>query len=805
MASRPLLSVLASGLADRLQRWRLPLARSGGGRRPRVLATAGWVFPSASQGFVYDELTSLADAGVELCVVYGEVDPAVSLAPRWASVWDARRRLDVDDAVAAEAVAHYRQRMPEKVDRLLTLLARATGLDVATVQAHPHVGQAFAFTRVAEAWRPDYLHSYFFYEASLFVFVASMLLDLPRGVSAYTDHALADYPLKMVSWHLRQCRVIVSPSAAVRDELLALAPAVPEDRVLVAPPRGGSNGAAGSATAGRDRGLADRVSRLVASRTARPAAAGAAEAPLVSVVTIFKDAERFLALAVESVLLQSYDRWELLLVDDGSTDGSTALARRFAEEFPGRIRYLEHEGHGWRGMSATRNLGTRHARGELVAFLDADDVWLPEKLERQVALMTAAPDVAMLFGAAEYWHSATGRPEDRLRDHVPPQGVAVDRAYEPRALTTRLYPLGTGTAPCPSDLMVRKAALDRVGGFEEHFQGARQLYEDQGFLSKLYLTGTTFISSERWTRYRIHPESCVATVTASGRYLAVREYFLTWFERQLSSQGIADPDIDRAVRSARDLVRAGIDLPRLDGGTAATPSASGDRPALPERGSLRPGAVDFGALRRVEPVSRQWGFDRGLAVDRFYIERFLETHAADIRGRVLEIEDRMYTTRFGGGRVGVSDVLHVNHDNPKATIVGDLTRADHIPSDTFDCVILTQTLQLIFDTRAALATLHRILAPGGVLLATFPGITRVSGEEWGGSWYWSFTSASARRLFAEPFGAGGATIEAHGNVLAASAFLYGLAVEDLTRAELEHRDPDYEMLITARAVKGAGA
>ncbi|MGE0813397.1 MAG: glycosyltransferase [Vicinamibacterales bacterium] len=797
-ASRPVLSALPGGLAFRLQRWRLPLSRLGGARRPRVLATAGWVFPSASQGFVYDELSALADAGAELCFLYGELDPAVSLPTHWAPVWRARRRLALDDEVGAESLAHYRQRMPEKVDRLLALLARASGLDVETIRAHRHVGQAFAFTRLAEAWRPDYLHSYFFYEATLFAFVASMLLDVPRGVSAYTDHALADYPLKIVPWHLRQCRVIVAPSPAVRDELLALAPAVPEDRMLVAPPREG--GASG--TAGGDRRLFERVSRLVASRADRAAAPGAAAPPLVSVVTIFKDAERFLALAVESVLLQSYDRWELLLVDDGSTDGSTALARRFAEEYPGRIRYLEHDDHGWRGMSATRNLGIRHARGELLAFLDADDVWLPEKLERQVALLTGTPDAAMVFGAAEYWHGATGRPEDRARDHVPSQGVAVDRAYGPRTLTTLLYPLGTGTAPCPSDLLVRKSAIERVGGFEEHFRGERQLYEDQGFLAKIYLAGTTFISSERWTRYRIHPESCVAQVTASGQYRAVRDYFLAWFERYLAAQGITDAALERALRTARDGDAAAPAPAEGAGAAGAPPRPDAD---LPERGSLRPRAVDFGALRRVEPVSRQWGFDRGRAVDRFYIERFLEAHAADIRGRVLEIEDRMYTTRFGGGRVAVSDVLHVNHDNPKATIVGDLTRADHIPAGTFDCVILTQTLQLIFDTRAALATLHRILAPGGVLLATFPGITRISGEEWGGSWYWSFTSASARRLFAEPFGADRVEIAAHGNVLAASAFLYGLAVEDLTREELEHRDPDYELLITARAVKGADA
>ena len=131
--------------------------------------------------------------------------------------------------------------------------------------------------------------------------------------------------------------------------------------------------------------------------------------------------------------------------------------------------------------------------------------------------------------------------------------------------------------------------------------------------------------------------------------------------------------------------------------------------------------VEFGTLRRLTPISANWGFDRGLPVDRYYIERFLARCASDIRGRVLEIEDDMYTRRFGGERVTARDILHVNDENERATIVGDLAGADHIPSDRFDCVILTQTLHIIYDTRAVLQTLNRILRPGGVLLATFPG------------------------------------------------------------------------------------
>jgi SAM-dependent methyltransferase len=213
------------------------------------------------------------------------------------------------------------------------------------------------------------------------------------------------------------------------------------------------------------------------------------------------------------------------------------------------------------------------------------------------------------------------------------------------------------------------------------------------------------------------------------------------------------------------------------------------------------GGVRFGSLRRVTPISQRFGFDRGQPIDRYYIESFLAQHANDVRGRVLEIGDDSYTRRFGDDRVTIRDVLHVAEDNPHATIVGDLTCADHIPSDAFDCVILTQTLHLIYDLHAALNTLYRILKPGGVLLVTFPGISQIDHYDWGVTWYWGFTTRSAQRLFVETFPAENVAIEAHGNVLAAIAFLHGLAVEEMRPEELDYRDPDYEVLITVRAVK----
>jgi SAM-dependent methyltransferase len=213
--------------------------------------------------------------------------------------------------------------------------------------------------------------------------------------------------------------------------------------------------------------------------------------------------------------------------------------------------------------------------------------------------------------------------------------------------------------------------------------------------------------------------------------------------------------------------------------------------------------VDFGNLRRLNPISPGFGYRRGkLPIDRYYIEKFLTAHASDIRGCVLEVQDNFYTRKFGGKHVTKSDVLHVVDGNLNATIVDDLTTGGKIQSDTFDCIILTHTLQCIYDVRATIRTLHRILRPAGVLLAVIPGIGKISRwdmERWGD--YWRFTTLSGRRLFEEVFPAKNVEIQAYGNVLTVVANLHGLAAEELSEYELDHHDPDFELTITIRAVK----
>jgi SAM-dependent methyltransferase len=209
----------------------------------------------------------------------------------------------------------------------------------------------------------------------------------------------------------------------------------------------------------------------------------------------------------------------------------------------------------------------------------------------------------------------------------------------------------------------------------------------------------------------------------------------------------------------------------------------------------------LGDLNRVTPFSTDFGYDRGGPVDRYYIENFLAASSGHIKGRVLEIGDNEYTLRYGGSRIAVSDILYIDDTNPKATFVGDLSNAPHLPSDSFDCIILTQTLHLIYDYKGALETCYRILKPGGALLLTVPGISHIHHGEWGKYWMWSFTTASIQRMLSEVFDPGKLKVQSFGNVLTATAFLYALGLPEINIKQVEYNDPQYQLIITAAAIK----
>ena len=303
------------------------------------------------------------------------------------------------------------------------------------------------------------------------------------------------------------------------------------------------------------------------------------DSPLVSVVMPFLNAEKFMEEAIQSIFAQSYGTWELIFVDDGSSDSSTALALRYVKEHPGRISYVEHPGHENRGISATRNTGVRQARGKYVAFLDADDLWLAHRLKSQVAILESEPRAEMVYGLSQYWYGWTGNAEDFQRDFMPDLGVATDTLYPSPALLLKLYPLGQATAPSMSNLLARRAYVEKVGGFEEDFRG---LYEDQAFLVKAYLHGSVYVSGECWDKYRIHPDSCLAVGTDTGQYQTVRRHFLNWFETYLQNEGVTDPAIWAALQKAKETRSAPQEVLHYGGWLFRVAGSSEARLVVPE-------------------------------------------------------------------------------------------------------------------------------------------------------------------------------------------------------------------------------
>jgi glycosyltransferase involved in cell wall biosynthesis len=264
---------------------------------------------------------------------------------------------------------------------------------------------------------------------------------------------------------------------------------------------------------------------------------------MVSSIIIFFNGEKFIGAAIESIFAQNYENWELLLVDDGSTDGSTAIAQAYAADYPDRVRYLEHPDHQNRGMSAARNLGIKHARGDYIAFLDADDIWLPHKLAEQVSMIDAHPEAAMIYGRTQIWYSWTGRVEDAQRDCMLDLGVTPDTLVQPPTLLLLLLENKVQT-PTTCNALVRREVFERYGGFQDAFRG---MFEDQAFFTKVCLNAPVFVANACWARYRQHPESCCAVAERTGTDYMARLPLLRWMNDYFTIQAVSDRRVWKAL------------------------------------------------------------------------------------------------------------------------------------------------------------------------------------------------------------------------------------------------------------------
>jgi glycosyltransferase involved in cell wall biosynthesis len=521
----------------------------------------------------------------------------------------------------------------------------------------------------------------------------------------------------------------------------------------------------------------------------------ASSSPLLSIVITTYNHARFLSEAIESALAQTVPPGEVIVVDDGSTDDPRSVVSRYPQ-----VQLIRQPN---QGLAAARNTGWLAARGRYVVFLDADDRLLPEALASNLRRFDEKPECAFVCGSYCYI--------DELGRHLssPPPNLIGDDAYESF--------LKGNCIAMHATVMYLRECLEEVGGFDARLACC----EDYELYLRLARRHRVAAGDDRIAEYRRHgsnmslnfPRMLDMMLGVMHRQLPHVDGNAKW--RRALKTGIrdwkstyADVQISQTLTVARASGLGQIPwraTARVFGlAPAAFVRVIGRRILKALRSRLRPvrrKSVRFGDLRRLHPISPNFGFDRGKPVDRRYIEDFLTRNAKDIKGRVLEIGDNAYTMQYGGARVTRSDVLHIDESNPRATLVGDLAEGDRLPSQAFDCIVLTQTLQFVFDVHKAVVTLHRMLKPEGVLLLTVPGVTSIDRGEWGASWYWSLSPVALSRLLGGKFGEANISVTTYGNVLAAVGFLHGLAESELRPTELDAHDPQYPVIVAARAVK----
>jgi SAM-dependent methyltransferase len=507
------------------------------------------------------------------------------------------------------------------------------------------------------------------------------------------------------------------------------------------------------------------------------------------VVTTYNDAA-FLREAISSVIGQNRPADEVIVVDDGSDVNPAPV---FAD-FP-QVRLLRKTND---GLSSARNAGLYFASSRFITFLDADDRLEPNAIEAGFACFARQPEAAMVYGGHRRIQ-ADGKPlsvdlfqplgEDPYADLLTGNRIGMHAtALYRREVLLSLGGFDEELRRCEDyDLYLRLARSHRIASHPEIIAEYRwhgdNVSKDRGEMLRAVLAvldrhrGKTRAHRKAWRAGRSNWKDWYETgqlVQWSGQKLPVAE---TGMLRKLA--GFVERHTTDRLRNSRlyGLLTRG-------------------------RGKWPPpvGAVDFGQLGTTTPISLDFGWDRGTPIDRYYIEGFLADRHTDIRGRVLEVGDDAYSRRYGGSKITKQDVLHVDVKHPHASLVGDLTQPDVLPDDAFDCILLTQTLQLIFDLERAARRLHAALRPGGVLLLTVPGISQIDRGQWGDSWCWALTAVSIRKLF-EPLFGPDLEIKTHGNVFAATTFLQGAVLEEVDRAKLDIDDPAYPVIITLRAPK----
>ncbi|HEX8038545.1 MAG TPA: methyltransferase domain-containing protein, partial [Chryseosolibacter sp.] len=459
--------------------------------------------------------------------------------------------------------------------------------------------------------------------------------------------------------------------------------------------------------------------------------------------------------------------------------------------------------------------------GEFVVFLDADDVLYPNAVNVNIGLLLENPSWAFVSGGhdkVDEWLFPLPGQEERVMvtgDHYQAllrgNYIGMHAAVMYRRHLLDEFEFDTSLQACEDyDLYLRIARQYPVGCHAQKLAAYR--HHGANMSARYYRMLTQVLKVHRRQLAHLQDEEARAAWREGAR--TWKRYYVSRMHQELmlaintgerwpslaelnALAGVAPgPCVHYVLRKAGHDVRS-----FLKGHLPDYALRWLHRAGLYTRYTPPPGKIQAGDFNRVTPFSADFGFDRGGAIDRYYIEKFLEENARHIRGRVLEIGDNAYTIRFGGGRISRSDVLHVDGRNSRATYIGDLADVPQVPSGAFDCIIFTQTLHLIYDFKDALRTCYRILKPGGCLLLTVPGISRIDQGEWRDHWLWSFTDTSVKRLMRETFNGSAVTVNTYGNVYVAAAFLYGMGLPEFRKECLLHKDPGFQVIISAAAVK----
>lgn len=537
--------------------------------------------------------------------------------------------------------------------------------------------------------------------------------------------------------------------------------------------------------------------------------------PLVSVIIPCYNHGKYLPDAIQSVYSQNHPQIEIIVVDDGSIDNTRSVCL----EHP-KVTYIYQQNS---GLSAARNTGIKHSKGEYLVFLDADDWLLDKAVSNNLEVLLKDADIAFVSGGHQVCYEDTHHSkivqyeinENHYCRLLEGNYIGMHATVMYRRWVFDTFMFDTSLPYCEDyDLYLRIARKYKVSHHTKLIAAYRMHSSNMSANQSIMLQYTLLVLNKNEKDIQTQSEK-----KSKNRGIAIwKNYYSFRIYEHLQHQLCTNKKskfYNTEIKTLRDnapklyvnfkikqilFFMSGINRTIKNTLKKVLPNKIVKSiQKVSYNQSLN--RVNLGDLNRTTPFSTQFGYDRGGPVDRYYIENFLAENASLIKGRILEIGDNEYTLKYGSNKIEKSDILHIDDSNKKATFIGDLSNAPHLPSDTFDCIVLTQTLHLIYDYKAAIETCYRVLKPNGTLLLTVPGISHIAQDEWRKYWLWAFTNASMERIMQEHFPGNNVSINTYGNVLVASAFLYGMGLPEMKKEQMDYHDPHYQVIITVRATK----